>query len=70
MVNYKFKTFSINLNAQHLNGMTPFDSAARMYGYGSKFVWTPCRLFFFKGNFLVDLKKKLEAGDLLCFLCS
>ena len=24
MVNDKFKTFSINLNAQHVNGMTPF----------------------------------------------
>ena len=27
MVNNQFKTFSINLNAQHLNGMTPFDLA-------------------------------------------
>ena len=27
MVNDQFKTFSINLNAQHVNGMTPFDSA-------------------------------------------
>ena len=26
-VNDQFKTFSINLNAQHENGMTPFDSA-------------------------------------------
>ena len=25
MVNDKFKTFSINLNAQHVNGVTPFD---------------------------------------------
>ena len=25
--NYQFKTFSINLNAQHVNGMTPFDLA-------------------------------------------
>ena len=25
MVNDQFKTFSINLNAQHVNGMTPFD---------------------------------------------
>ena len=25
-VNDQFKTFSINLNAQHVNGMTPFDS--------------------------------------------
>ena len=24
MVNDQFKTFSINLNAQHVNGMTPF----------------------------------------------
>ena len=27
------KTFSINLNAQHVNGMTPFDLAVHMYGY-------------------------------------
>ena len=25
MVNMQFKTFSINLNDQHVNGMTPFD---------------------------------------------
>ena len=25
MVNDQFKTFSINLSAQHVNGMTPFD---------------------------------------------
>ena len=25
MVNNKFKDFSINLNAQNVNGMTPFD---------------------------------------------
>ena len=25
MINDQFKTFSINLNAQHVNGMTPFD---------------------------------------------
>ena len=25
MVNDQFKTFSINLNPQHVNGMTPFD---------------------------------------------
>ena len=25
MVNDQFKTFSINLNAQHVNGMTPYD---------------------------------------------
>ena len=33
MVNDKFKTFSINLNAQHVNGMTPLDLAVDMYGY-------------------------------------
>ena len=33
MVNDQFTTFSINLNAQHVNGMTPFDFAVRMYGY-------------------------------------
>ena len=33
MVNDPFKTFGINLNAQHLNGMTPFDLAVLMYGY-------------------------------------
>ena len=27
MLNDQFKTFSINLNAQHINGMTPFDLA-------------------------------------------
>ena len=27
MINDQFKTFSINLNAQHVNGMTPFDLA-------------------------------------------
>ena len=31
--NDQFKTFSINLNAQHVNGMTPFDLAVHMYGY-------------------------------------
>ena len=25
VVNDQFKTYSINLNAQHVNGMTPFD---------------------------------------------
>ena len=30
MVNDQFKTFSINLNAQHLNGMTPFDFAVHI----------------------------------------
>ena len=25
LLNFKFKTFSINLNAQQVNGMTPFD---------------------------------------------
>ena len=33
MVNDQFKTFSINLNAEHVNGMTPFDLAVHMYGY-------------------------------------
>ena len=27
LLNDQFKTFSINLNAQHVNGMTPFDLA-------------------------------------------
>ena len=31
MVNDQFKTFSINLNAQHVNGMTPFDLAVHRY---------------------------------------
>ena len=30
MVNDQFNTFSINLNAQHVNGMTPFDLAVRL----------------------------------------
>ena len=33
MENDQFKTLSIDLNAQHVNGMTPFDFAVRMYGY-------------------------------------
>ena len=33
MVNDRAKTFGINLNAQHVNGMTPFDLAVLMYGY-------------------------------------
>ena len=32
MVN-DIKTFSINLNAQHVNGITPFDLAVHMYSY-------------------------------------
>ena len=27
LLNFKFKTFSINLNAQHVNGMTHLDLA-------------------------------------------
>ena len=27
MINDQFETFSINLNAQHVNGMPPFDLA-------------------------------------------
>ena len=30
MVSDQFKTFSINLNAEHVNGMTPFDLALHM----------------------------------------
>ena len=33
MVNDQFKTFSINLNAKHVSGMTPFDLSVLMYGY-------------------------------------
>ena len=33
MVKYQFKAFSINLNAQDVIGMTPFDLAVHMYGY-------------------------------------
>ena len=33
MVNDHLKTFSTNLNAQHVNGMTPFDLDVHMYGY-------------------------------------
>ena len=28
-----FKTFSTNLNARHMNAMTPFDLTVHMYGY-------------------------------------
>ena len=31
MVNDQFNTFSINLNAEHVNGMTPFDLAIHTY---------------------------------------
>ena len=30
MVNDQFKTYSINLNAKHVNGMTPFDLAVQL----------------------------------------
>ena len=33
MASDQLKTFGINLNAQHVNGMTPFDLAVNMYGY-------------------------------------
>ena len=33
IVNDQLKIFSINLNAQHVNEMTPFDLAVHMYGY-------------------------------------
>ena len=33
MENDQFKPFSIHSNAQHVNGMTPFDLAVHMYGY-------------------------------------
>ena len=33
MANDQFKTFSINLNVQYVNGMTPFDLVMHMYGY-------------------------------------
>ena len=33
MVNDQFKTFSINLNALHVNRMTPLDLTVNMYGY-------------------------------------
>ena len=32
MANDQFKTFSINMNAQHVNGMTHF-ALKHMYGY-------------------------------------
>ena len=31
MANDQFKIISINLNAQHVNGMAPFDLAVHMY---------------------------------------
>ena len=30
MINDQFKTFSINLNVQHVNGMTPFHLAVHV----------------------------------------
>ena len=35
MVNDRFRTFSINLNAQHVNGMTPFDVRLLDTGIGN-----------------------------------
>ena len=31
MINDQFKTFSINLNVQHVNGMTPFHLAVHVW---------------------------------------
>ena len=31
LANDQFKTFSINLNAQHVNGMTPIDLVVQTY---------------------------------------
>ena len=33
MANDQFKIFTINVNAQHVNGMTSIDLALHMYGY-------------------------------------
>ena len=33
MVNEQLIIFSINLNAEHVNGMSPFDLAVHMYVY-------------------------------------
>ena len=33
MVNDEFNPFSINLNDQHVKGITRFDLAVHMYGY-------------------------------------
>ena len=41
MVNDQSKTFSINLNAQHVNGMTPFHLALSSVIRYSRVVW-PC----------------------------
>ena len=42
MANNKFKTFSINLNTQHVNGITPFDLAVCTFIRYSRVVSTMC----------------------------
>ena len=53
----QFKTFSINLNAQHVNGMTPFDLALSTVIRYSRAVelYEPCRigLFMFTKNLMI-----------------
>ena len=44
MINDQFKTFSINLNAQHVNGMTPFDLALSMVIRYSRVLWENLKL--------------------------
>ena len=39
VVNNQFKTFSINLNAQHVSGMTLFDSALGTVMRYSRVAW-------------------------------
>ena len=53
MVNDQFKTFSINLNAQHVNGMTPFDLAFSTVITYSK----ECRLEIFYAKLEVHITK-------------
>ena len=56
MVNNQFKTFSINLNAQHVIGMTPFDLAlstnySKLASFFSRFWKSYCGFFLrFKAN--------------------
>ena len=46
LLNFKFKTFSINLNAQHVNGMTPFDLAlSTVIRYSRVLVFSVAKVF-------------------------
>ena len=62
MVNAQFKAFSINLNAQDVNGMTHFDLAVVHNGILRKLCF---RLFFFLSVKILEFLRQEE-----CFVAS